>query len=99
MPPTMPASAAPPASAGPLALLAAEPMACPALCAPLATVSRVASTRSFIAPVVRLAAERFPPELRLLLEGFDARLDCDRLLRDVGREREVDEPDRVPERD
>ena len=28
----------------------------------------------------------------------DARLDWDRLLRDAGRERELDEPDRVPER-
>ena len=51
MPPTRPAIAAPPASAGTLALLAAEPIAWPALCAPLATVSRVLSTRSFTPPL------------------------------------------------
>ncbi|HEX6583842.1 MAG TPA: hypothetical protein VF056_09570 [Thermoleophilaceae bacterium] len=61
-------------------------------------------TRSFTAPVVLLAADRCPPELRLLLEGLrappdDARFDRGRLLRDAAvRERELDEPDRVPER-
>ena len=104
MPPTMPAIAAPPASAGPLALVAAEPIVWPALCAPLATVSRVLSTRSFTAAVVRLAVEPFLVELRLLLEGFrapldDARLDRDPALRDAVRGRELDEPDRAPERD
>jgi hypothetical protein len=103
MPPTRPAIAAPPASAGPFALLAAEPIAWPALCAPLATVSLALWTRSFTAPVVPLASERFRPELRLLLEGLrapddDARLDWDRLLRDGVRERELEEPDREPER-
>ena len=68
MPPTSPATAAPPASAGTFALLAAAPIAWPALCAPLATVSRVLWTRSFTAPVALLALEGFPPELRLLLE-------------------------------
>jgi hypothetical protein len=58
--------------------------------------------------VVRLAAERFPPELRLLLEVFrapadDARVDWDRLLRDAGLERELRDAGRerepvVPER-
>ena len=85
-------------------MLAAEPIAWPAPCAPLATVSRVLLTPSFTAPVALLAAERCPPDLRLLLEGLrapleEARFDCDRLLRDAGRERELDEPDRVPERD
>jgi hypothetical protein len=56
-------------------------------------------TRSFTAPVALLALERFPPDLRLLLEGLrapldDARFDCDRLLRDAVRERELDEPER-----
>jgi len=97
MPPTSPAIAAPPASAGPLALLAAEPIAWPAPCAPLATVSRVLLTPFFTAPVALLAAERCPPELRLVLERLrapldEARFDCDRLLRDAGRERELDEP-------
>jgi len=50
-----------------------------------------------------LTGERFVAELRLLLEGLrappdDARFDRDRLLRDAVRERELDEPDRVPER-
>jgi hypothetical protein len=99
MPPTRPAIAAPPASAGPFALLAAEPIAWPALCAPLATVSLALWTRSFTAPVGPLAPERFRPELRLLLEGLrapddDARLDWDRLLRDGVRERELEEPER-----
>ena len=99
MPPTRPAIAAPPASAGPFALLAAEPIAWPALCAPLATVSLALWIRSFTAPVVPLAPERFRPELRLLLEGLrapddDARLDRDRLLRDGVRERELEEPER-----
>ena len=75
MPPTRPAIAAPPASAGPLALLAAEPIAWPALCAPLVTVSRVLWTRSFTAPVAPLGLERRPPVLRLLLEGLRAPLD------------------------
>jgi hypothetical protein len=60
-------------------------------------------TRSFTAPVVLLAAERCPPELRLLLEGLrapldDDRFDCDRLFPDAARERELGEPDRVLER-
>jgi len=69
----------------------------------LATVFRVLSTRSFTAPVVLLAAERCPPELRLLLEGLrappdDARFDRGRLLRDAAvREPELDEPDRLPD--
>jgi hypothetical protein len=61
-------------------------------------------TRSFTAPVVLLATERCPPELRLLLDGLrappDDAFDCGRLLRDAVRERELDEPDRdEPDRD
>jgi hypothetical protein len=49
------------------------------------------------------AVERFARELRLLLEARrapldDARPDCDRPLRDAARERELDEPEREPER-
>jgi hypothetical protein len=104
IPPTRPASAAPPASAGPFALLAADPIAWPALCAPPVTVSRVLSRRSFTAPVALPAIERFARELRLLLEApraplDDARPDCDRLLRDAARERELDEPERELERE
>jgi hypothetical protein len=50
-----------------------------------------------------LAAERCPPELRLLLERLrapldDARFDCDRLFRDAACARELDEPDCLLER-
>src|SRR5215208_5038701 len=90
IPPTSPASAAPPAMAGPLALLATVPIAWPALrappatvsrvlCAPLETASRAFLTCAFTPPCWGFAVERVLPEPRLPAEGLRAPLDDARL--------------------
>jgi hypothetical protein len=85
-PPAKPASAAPPATAGPFAFCAAVPSAFPVVFAPLATVSL-----ALVAPLlsVALTASTRPPPLRPLFAG--PRLVGERL-------REEEEPLRAEER-
>ena len=62
-PPASPANAAPPATSGVFALLAALPTVWPALCAPEATTLRASSTRpfDFVADLLRDADARVEP--------------------------------------
>jgi hypothetical protein len=88
IPPTKPASAAPPVSAGPFALDAASPIAWPVCCAPFAmlcapvdTVSRTASTGFGAEPFRELLCRRAACARRAACDRF-AEVDPDFLADD-----------------